>query len=66
MKLRYVCKHCGRVTSINSVWEWFFTPHFGAKKWLKCRHCIAKRTFMSRSDGRKWIDWPTEKRNIDE
>lgn len=61
MKVRYICKYCGRATSIDSWWRWFFTPHFGAKKYLQCRHCYSKRHFMKRWDNRKWIDWPNEK-----
>ena len=62
MKLRYVCKYCDKVTSIDSFWKWFWTPHFGNKKWLKCRHCDARKHFMNRMDC-KWsmIDWPKEK-----
>lgn len=62
MKIRYICKECGKATSIDSFWKWFWTPHFGNKKWLKCRHCDAKKHFMSRMDC-KWsmIDWPKEK-----
>jgi hypothetical protein len=61
MKVRYICKECGWANSIDSVRKWFCTPHFGAKKLLKCRHCNAKRHYMKRYDGRKWLDWPKEK-----
>ena len=61
MKVRYICKYCGKVNSIDSVWKWFWTLHFGTKKYLKCRHCDAKRHYMKRWDGRKFIDWPKEK-----
>ena len=61
MKVRYICKNCGRANSIDSFWIWFWTPHLGAKKYLKCRLCNAKRHFMKRWDNRKWIDWPKEK-----
>ena len=62
MKVRYICKECDKVNSIDSFWKWFWTPHFGNKKWLKCRHCDARKHFMSRMDC-KWsmIDWPKEK-----
>ena len=62
MKVRYICKECGKVNSINSFWKWFWTPHFGNKKRLKCRHCDARKHFMNRMDY-KWsmIDWPKEK-----
>lgn len=61
MKIRYICKYCGKVNSIDSFWKWFWAPHLGAKKYLKCRHCDAERHFMKRWDNRKWIDWPKEK-----
>lgn len=62
MKVRYTCKHCEHTNEITSFWKWFWTPHLGAKKWLKCNYCEAKRHFMKRQDGRKWFDWPTEKK----
>ena len=45
-------------------WKWFWTPHFGNKKWLKCKHCDARKHFMPRADC-KWsiIDWPKERNN---
>ena len=61
MKVRYICKKCGGITSINSWRKWFFTPHLGAKKKLECLHCDAKKHYMARLDGRKWLDWPKEK-----
>ena len=60
MKVRYICKHCDKVTSIDSYWKWFWTPHLGAKKLLECKHCKLT-SFMYRLDGRKWLDWPKEK-----
>ena len=65
MKIRYICKYCGKVNSIDSFWKWFWTPHFGNMKWLKCKHCDSKKHFMARWD-QKWsmIDWPKE-RNYD-
>ena len=58
VNLKYTCKHCGVSNSITSFWGWFLTPHFGNKKWLKCKHCDSKRHFMPRKD-KKWsmIDW---------
>lgn len=61
MKVRYICKKCGWATSIDSWWKWFITPHFGARKYLRCKHC-GKIRCMPRWDGRKWIDWPKEKK----
>lgn len=63
MNLKYICKYCNKTTEINTFWQWFWTPHFGNKKWLKCRHCDAKRHFMARKDC-KWsmFDWPVEKK----
>ena len=53
---------CAKSLIVVDFWKWFWTPHFGNKKWLKCRHCDAKRHFMKRMDC-KWsmIDWPKEK-----
>jgi DNA-directed RNA polymerase subunit RPC12/RpoP len=61
MNLKYICRECGATNEITSFWKWFWTPHFGAKKWLKCKHCEAKRHFMKRQDGCKWLDWPKNK-----
>ena len=60
MRVRYTCFYCHSTNTIYSPWKWFFTPHIGAKKWLKCRCCGIKH-FMKRQDGRKWLDWPVEK-----
>jgi hypothetical protein len=62
MKVRYTCKHCNGLNSIESFKKWFFTPHLGAKKYLMCGWCGMK-SFMARTDGRKWLDWPKEKNN---
>ena len=63
MKLEYICKECGKTNQIVTFWTWFGTPHFGNMKWLKCKHCSAKRHFMARKD-EKWsmIDWPTTRK----
>ena len=62
MELKYTCKYCSETTLITSKLKWFFIPHFGAKKWLKCKHCDAKRHFMKRQNwsGPCWIDWPKD------
>lgn len=62
MILRYKCRYCGEENTIISFWKWFFTPHFGNKKWLRCKYCGEKH-FMARKD-QKWsmIDWPKEKK----
>jgi hypothetical protein len=62
MNLKYTCKYCARTNEITNFWKWFFTPHFGAKKWLKCKHCASKRHFMYRQNwsGPKWVDWPKD------
>lgn len=59
LNLYYICKYCGMSNTIESFWKWVFTPHFGNKKWLKCKHCNNRRHYMSRKD-KKWsmIDWP--------
>ena len=53
----YVCRYCNEVHSINSFWKWFFTPHFGAKKYMRCKNC-GKLHAMSRVDGKKIWDLP--------
>ena len=60
MKVSYKCRYCGYTNEITSFWKWFLTPHFGAKKWIRCEACN-DRHYMERQDGRKWLDWPTEK-----
>lgn len=56
--LKYTCRHCGATNVIIGFWQWFFTPHFGNKKWLKCSGCDAKKHYMAKK-GAKWsmIDW---------
>lgn len=60
MNIRYTCPKCGDSRHITSFWKWFITPHFGARKYLRCKHCRKIRC-MNRWDGRKWLDWPKEK-----
>lgn len=57
--LTYICKECGKENKITSFWKWFSTPHFGSKKWIKCKHCNAKKHYMQRKNwsGPKWLDW---------
>ena len=57
--LTYICKECGKENKITSFWKWFSTPHFGSKKWIRCKHCTAKKHFMQRKNwsGPKWLDW---------
>ena len=63
LKIRYFCSKCRSPynNTIESFSKWFWTPHLGARKLLKCK-CCGKRNFMYRVDGRKWIDWPKEKK----
>lgn len=58
-EIKYTCRYCGETNTIKTFWGWFWTPHFGAKKWIKCKHCEAKRHFMKRQDWNKpwWFDW---------
>ena len=58
-ELKYTCRYCGETNTITTFWKWFWTPHFGAKKWIKCKYCEAKRHFMKRQDWNKpwWFDW---------
>ena len=58
VNIEYTCRECGKSNFITNFWKWFYTPHFGSKKWLKCQHC-GKRHFMERTNwtGPKWLDW---------
>ena len=60
MKVRYTCKHCSETNEITNFWKWFWTPHFGTRKRLRCKACN-KVSYMQRQDDRKILDWPTEK-----
>ena len=59
MKVRYKCKYCGYTNEITGFWKWLWTPHFGARKRLRCKACN-EVNYMKRQDGRKWLDWPKE------
>ena len=63
MNLKYTCRKCGETNEINSFWQWFWTPHFGARKQIKCKHCEITN-FMERQGwtGPKWLDWPVDKK----
>ena len=66
MKLKYTCRYCGATNTITSLFRWFFTPHLGAKKRLKCQHCNAKKHFMHRQNwNHPWTDWPSKGENDD-
>lgn len=56
--INYICRHCGTTNTIKTFWRWFFTPHFGSKKWIKCKEC-ERHSLMTRMDweGPKWLDW---------
>ena len=60
MKVYYICKYCNETNEITNLWKWFWTPHFGARKRLRCKACN-EVSYMKRQDGRKWLDWPKEK-----
>jgi hypothetical protein len=62
MNLKYTCRACGGTNEITKFWKWFWTPHFGARKWLKCQHCTTRRHYMKRLNwsGPSWIDWPKD------
>ena len=62
MKVRYTCRKCGCEVIITSFWTWFWTPHIGASKYMKCPLCGSIHA-MPRKDGRTWLDWPKEKKN---
>lgn len=59
--IRYTCPVCGDPRFITSFWKWFSTPHFGARKYMECKRC-GKTQLFNRWDGRKWLDWPAEKK----
>ena len=61
MKLKYTCRKCGETNEINGFWKWFCTPHFGAKKLIRCKYCGLKH-YMERQNwsGPKWLDWPKD------
>ena len=61
MKVSYTCKYCKAPNEITSFWKWFWTPHIGASKHMHCRECC-KFQVMPRADGRKFIDWPVDKK----
>ena len=48
------------MNQIVGFWRWFFTPHFGSKKWLKCKRCNSKRHYMVRVHTKfpSWVDLP--------
>ena len=55
--INYTCRYCGTTNTITTIWRWFWTPHFGSKKWIKCSHC-GERHFMTRQNYKhKWLDW---------
>ena len=61
MKLKYTCRYCGETNVISKFWNWFWTPHFGAKKLIRCKYCGSKH-YMERQNwsGPKWLDWPKD------
>ena len=61
VSITYICKHCGHRHELNGFWRWFFTPHFGSRKFIRCTHC-KKLTRMYRADGKKFFDTPWEKK----
>ena len=62
MIIRYKCRYCGEENTLIGFWKWFWTPHFGAKKCIRCKYCGEKH-FMERKNwsGPKWLDWPKDK-----
>ena len=58
--IKYTCKYCGNTNTIDTIKQWLSTPHFGAKKYLKCTYCNSKRHYMTRQWNRSQIfsiDW---------
>ena len=60
MEVKYTCKNCNETNKIISGLKWFFTPHLGTRKRLRCTRCD-KASYMKRQDNRKVLDWYTEK-----
>jgi hypothetical protein len=47
-KFIFTCPNCGQ-KQIPSFWEWFFVPHIGSKRYLKCQDpACRKRSWMRR------------------
>ena len=58
--LEYKCPKCGVENVITNFSHWLFTPHLGAKKYMKCGSCH-KRSLMPRQNwNHPWLDWPTK------
>ena len=47
-KFVFTCPKCGQ-KQIPNFWEWFFVPHIGSKRYLKCQDPdCRKRSWMRR------------------
>ena len=45
-KFVFTCSNCEH-QSIPAFWAWFFVPHLGSRRYLKCEKC-GKHTWMRR------------------
>ena len=55
--INYTCRECGAINTITTFWRWFCTPHFGSKKFIKCKEC-GRKNYMERNGYKhKWLDW---------
>lgn len=45
-KFVFTCRNCEH-QFIPTFWAWFFVPHFGSRRYLKCEKC-GKCTWMRR------------------
>lgn len=45
-KFVFTCRHCEH-QFIPTFWVWFFVPHIGSRRYLKCEKCRT-RSFMRR------------------
>lgn len=37
-KFVFTCPHC-KCQFIPSFWTWFFVPHFGSRRYMRCEKC---------------------------
>ena len=55
--INYICRRCGEINTITTFWRWFWTPHFGSKKYIKCKECGRINAMERMNYKHKWLDW---------